>query len=79
MIFILSRAILNDKTKWVLRLYDLTFNISYITDELVIAKIWKVVNCLGIGSIYLLTFICSKCFSESNFSISPRFFSNMEL
>ena len=59
-------------------LYDLTFQISYITDELIIAKICKVISSLRISSIYLLIFICSKCFVESNSSISPRIFSNME-
>ena len=60
-------------------LYDLTFQISYITDELIIAKICKVISSLKISSIYLLIFICSKCFSESNSSISSRTFSNIEL
>ena len=60
-------------------LYNLTFQISYITDELIIDKVYKVISSLRISSIYLLIFICSKCFVESNSSISPRIFSNMEL
>ena len=58
-------------------LRDLTLQINYITDVLIKAKICKVINCLRKDSIYLLTFICSKCFSESNSSISSRTFSNM--
>ena len=79
MIFILSRTIVNDKT--IISFNVKRFNLSdkLYNDELIIANIYKVINCLRISSIYLLTFICSKCFFESNSSISSRTFSNMEL
>ena len=76
MIFMLNRAIVNDKTIIIFNVKRCDFSDKLYHDVLLIEKICKVVNCLRIGSIYLLTFICSKCFSESNSLISSRTFSN---
>ena len=75
----MSRAIVNDKTIISFNVKRVDFSDKLYNDVLIIAKICKVVNCLRIGSIYLLTFICSKCFFESNSSISSRTFFNTEL
>ena len=66
------------KRKWILMLKKFSSSDKLYNDVLIIDKICKVVNCLRIGSIYLLTFICLKCFSESNSSIFSRTFSNTE-
>ena len=78
MIFILSRAIVNNKTKISFNVKRLNSSDKLLAEALITAKIYKVINCLRISKICLLTFICSKCFVESNSSISPRIFSNME-
>ena len=79
MIFILNKEIVNDKTIISFNAKRFNFSDKLYNEVLIIDKIFKVVNCLRIGSIYLLTCICSKCFFESNSSISSRTFSNMEL
>ena len=79
MIFILSRAIVNDKTIISFNVKRFDFSDKLYNDVLIIYNICKVVNCLRIGSIYLLTSICLKSFFESNSSISSRKLSNNEV
>ena len=78
-ILILSRLIVNDKTKISFNVKRLNSSDKLLADALIISKICKVINCLRISKIYLLTFICSKCFVESNSSISSKAYSHMEL